>query len=223
MLNRVTLPQSMARLQQKFANADAATVSTQQPRDGEKREIQRIIREIRKVITAIHNRHYIDQFGEECFFAFLCTLEDCRLHPCCAMKNLETAIKIRDYHETVLQEQKERHAEKEEQVRHLPCSIRMRSQHAERQARTMDITITKQKKVNDLVKFLEPFIKKHVTALLEHCAALLTFELVQSNQEAMSKISLLQERMIAFRENERWFSRELDKMRQGTYLHEIQF
>lgn len=221
----------MAVLQHKFANRDVAAVSnggvaavsTPQSRDVQKREIQRIISEIRKVITAIHNRHYIDQFGKECFFAFLCTLEDCRLHPCCAMKNLDTAIKIRDYHETVKEEQKERHAEKEEQVRHLPCFIRMRSQHADRQARTMDITITKQKKVNDLVEFLEPFITKHVSALLEHCAALLTFELVQSNQEAMTKIVLLQERMIAFLKNERWFSRELDKMMQGTYLREIQF
>ena len=193
-------------------------------RDIEKREIRRVIGEIGKVVTALHDRHYIDdEFGKECFFAFLCTHEDCRYHHCCVMRNLEIAIKIRDYHERVLQEQKARHALKIERVRHLPCSIRMRSQHAERQARTLDITIAKQKKVDDLVEFLEPFIKKHVTALLEHCAALLTFELVQSNQEAMSKISLLQERMIAFRENERWLSREMDKMRQGTYLHEIKF
>ena len=211
-------------LQQTGVPVASVPVPTQHPRDVEKREIRRIIGEIGKVITAIHDRHYIDdQFGKECFRAFLCTHEDCRYHHCCVMRNLEIAIKIRDYHERVLQEQKARHAQKEERVRHLPCSIKMSLQHTIRQGRTLDITIAKQKKVDDLVEFLEPFIKKHVTALLGHCAALLTFELVQSNQEAMTKIALLQERMIAFWENERWFSRELDNMRQGTYLNEIQF
>ena len=139
------------------------------------------------------------------------------------MRNLEIATKIRDHHERVLLEQKARHALKIERVRHLPCSIKMSLQHTNRQGRTLDITIAKQKRVDDLVEFLQPFIKKHVTALLGHCASLLTFELVQSNQEAMTKIALLQERMIAFWENDRWFSSELDEIMQGTYLHEIQF
>ncbi len=193
------------------------------PRNAEKREIRRIIDEIGKVITAMHDRHYIDEFREECFFAFLCTHKDCRRHQCCVMRNLDIAIKIRDYHERVKVEQEARHAQKEERVRHLPCSIKMGSQHIDRQSRTLDITITKQKRVNELVEFLEPFINKHTTALLEHCASLLTFELVQSNQEAMTKIALLQERIIAFKEHERWTSSELDNMVAGTYLHMIQF
>ena len=185
------------------------------PRAPEKLEIRRIIGEITNVITDLHDRHYIDQFGDKCFFSYLCS-RDCRHHYRCAMKYLGIAIKIRDYHERVKEEQDESHAQKEEQVSHLWCRFRMRIQHADRKLRTLRILEEKQKKVDDLVEFLEPFIKKHATALLGHCASLLTFELVQSNQEAMTKIALLQERMIAFWENERWTSRELDNMVEGT-------
>jgi hypothetical protein len=193
------------------------------PRAAEKQEIRRIIGEIGKVIKTMHNRHYINQFGEECYFSYLCTHEDCRYHPCCAMKNLGTAIKIRDYHERVKEEQEARHAQKEEQVSHLWCRFRMRIQHADRKLRTIAILEKKDNIVYELVDFLEPFINKHTTALLEHCASLLTFELVQSNQEAMSKIALLQQRIIEFKENEIWTSRELDNMVAGTHLHTVQF
>jgi hypothetical protein len=240
MLHRVSLPQLMARLQQK---SDAPTATTPpdlsyldkyakyrvfyhppppiDPRAAEKREIRRIIGEITNVITDLHDRHFIDQFGHKCF-GNLCSI-DCRRHHCCAMKYLDIAIKIRDYHERVKEEQEASHAQKEEEVSHLPCRFRMRIQHADRKLRTQDILKKKENIVADLVDFLKPFINKHTTALLEHCASLLTFELVQSNQEAMSKIALLQQRIIEFKEHERWTSRELVNMEQGTYLHKIQF
>ena len=186
-------------------------------------KVREIIKAIGDTTTKLHDRHYIDQVGKECFFSYLCTLEDCRRHHCCAMKNLGIAIKIRDYHERVKEEQEASHAQKEEQVSHLPCRFRMRIQHADRKLRTLHILEEKQNRVDGLVDFLEPFINKHTTALLEHCSALLTFELVQSNQEAMTKIALLQKRIIEFKENEIWTSGELDRMRHDTYLHEIQF
>ena len=185
-------------------------------------KVREIIKAIGDTITKLHDRYFIDQFGKECYFAFLCSI-DCRRHHCCAMKYLNTAIKIRDYHEKVKDEQEARHAQKEEQVSHLPCRFRMRIQHADRKLRTLDILEKKENIVDGLVDFLEPFINKHTTALLEHCSALLTFELVRSNQEAMSKIALLQERIIAFKEHERWTSREVDNMVIGTHLHTIKF
>lgn len=242
MLHRVSLLQLMARLQQK-SDAPAATTPSPDlsyldkyakyrvilhppppldPRAPEKREIRRIIGEITNVITDLHDRHYIDQFGRKCYFSYLCS-RDCRHHYRCAMKYLGIAIKIRDYHERVKEEQDESHAQKEEQVSHLWCRFRMRIQHADRKLRTLRILEEKQNIVADLVDFLKPHINKHTTTLLEHCASLLTFELVQSNQEAMSKIALLQQRIIEFKEHERWTSRELDKMMQGTHLHMIQF
>ena len=236
MLHRVTLLQSMARLQQK-SDAPPPDLSYLDkyakyrviyhppppfdPRAPEKREIQRIISEITKVIEDLHDRHFIDQFGRKCFGS-LCSI-DCRRHHSCAMKYLGIAIKIRDNHQRVKEEQDASHAQKEEQVIHLPCWFRMRIQHDDRKLRTQEILEKKKNIVADLVDFLKPFINKHTTTLLEHCASLLTFELVQSNQEAMSKIALLQQRIIEFKEHERWTSRELVHMEQGTYLHKIQF
>ena len=191
------------------------------PRAAEKREIRRIIGEITNVIEYLHDRHFIDQYGRKCVGS-LCSI-DCRRHHSCAMKYLGIAIKIRDNHERVKEEQDESHAQKEEQVSHLPCRFRMRIQHADRKLRTQRILEEKQNIVADLVDFLKPHINKHTTTLLEHCASLLTFELVQSNQEAMSKIALLQQRIIEFKEHERWTSRELVHMEHDTYLHTVQF
>jgi hypothetical protein len=79
----------MSRLQQTFAASPATTPPPDlsyldkyskyrvhpppplDPRAPEKREIRRIIGEISNVITAMHDRHYIDQFGDKCFFSYL--------------------------------------------------------------------------------------------------------------------------------------------------------
>ena len=189
-----------------------------------KQEIRRFINLIYKYIQDLYDLHFTCiTTGEIWPWRDMCHPSlDCRSHPHCMMRNLKIAYKILWYHEKVQTEQEERHEWKEEQVDHLFCSLRMYDQHRKRQTRTIRIVGEKRARVQELVDRLKPFITEYTNAILTQCRRLRTFDLVQSNQEALTKIDLLEERMTRFVEDEKWYKSELDEVFKDIHFDMLQ-
>ena len=189
-----------------------------------KQEIRRFIDQINKSIQDLYDLHFTCiTTGEICPWIDMCHPSlDCRSHPHCMMRNLKIAYKIFWYHEKVQKEQEVRHEWKEEEVEKCCCFLRMYDQHCKRQTRTIRIVGEKQARVQELVDRLKPFITEHTSAILTQCRRLRTFDLVQSNQEAMTKIDLLEERMTRFVEEEKWYNSELNDVFRDIHFHMLQ-
>jgi hypothetical protein len=192
------------------------------PRQVQIQEIRRVINKLNETIRVLYDLSVIDERGHKWPVIHKC-YDDCRSHPRCMMKNYENALKILAYHRKVQKEQEERHERKEFFVKHLCCSMRMGTQHIKRQDRTITIVGKKFDRVQELLTRLEPFVTEHTDAILTHCKKLRTFELVKSNQEAMSKIDLLEERIRQFIADETWYKSGLDDVFRDIDLHLLQF